>query len=99
MRLPGKENLSRFTSIIDNGASRGRFQLEAVLIFSREFVRNRAVKEEWGLGGGGAFINFSSFAFSLLNNTWVALRVSGPPSSLSHTGVLLAMRDELIMGL
>lgn len=83
----------------------GRFQPEAVLIFSREFVSNRVLKKEWGLrdgrGGQGqrdAFVNFS-FAFSLLNNVLIALHVCNPPSSPSRTGVLPSVRDELVPGL
>lgn len=81
----------------------GRFQPEAVLIFPREFVSNRTVKEEWGLGvggrGGSTFINFSSFAFSPLNNVLIILCVCSPLPPPSHAGVLPAMSDEMIAAL
>lgn len=81
----------------------GRFQPEAVLIFPREFVSNLTVKEEWGLGGGGrggsTFINFSSFAFSPLNNVLIILCVCSPLPPPSHAGVLPTMSDEMIAAL
>lgn len=96
-----KGNLSRFPSIIDNGASLWQVTPSGCFdIFQRICQQSYS---KGGLGGGGrGLINFLSFAFPLLNNVLIALSLS-PSLILSLLQRLAAdgpqsVTDEFVRG-
>lgn len=76
-----KGNVSRFPSIIDNGASLWQVTPSGCFDIFQRICQQSHCKGGLGegvcvCGGGGGLINFLSFAFLLLNNVLIALSLS-----------------------